>query len=86
MYFFVTESSEIAELVAKANEKAEQRRQNAEQLREAIKRSLRFSIPWTVNVLENFTEYMRRITKHGIPRIQLGVEDVILADALVKGK
>jgi len=68
-YFFVTESSEIAELVAKVNEKAEKRRKNAEQLRKAIKVSLRFSIPWTVNVLENFTEYMRRITKTGIPRI-----------------
>ena len=83
--FYVTESPEVAEIVRQANAEAEKRRKHAILLREAVKTALRYNIPWTVNVLENFTSYMRKITPRTIPRIALNSDDVILESSIVQG-
>lgn len=72
-------------MVAKAEAETQLRKEKAEKLREAVKDALRYNVPWTVNVLENFTQYMRRITKNQIPKIKLGLDDVVYEDALIKG-
>ena len=82
---YVTESPEVAEIVRQANAEAEKRRKHGILLREAVKTALRYNIPWTVNVLENFTAYMRKITPRTIPRIALSSDDVILESSIVQG-
>lgn len=82
----MVDSPEVAEIVQRTNVEAEKRKRHGILLREAVKTALRYNIPWTINVLENFTAYMRRVTNRSIPRIALGPDDVILESSIVQGK